>query len=156
MIAIIVAMDIDNLIGKNNTLPWYYPDDLAYFKKITTGKTVLMGRKTFESIISRNKKPLPNRKNIVLTSNLQFQYSGVEVIHDGNAYLKQTKEDVFVIGGKQVYELALPYAEQLYITRINKKYEGDTYFPLFQLEQFQLIQKEEQGDLCFCIYQRKI
>lgn len=82
MIALVVAMDKNNLIGRNNTLPWSYPEDLKYFKNLTLNKTVLMGRKTFLSIIALLGEPLPKRKSLVITSDVNFSYPGVEVIHD--------------------------------------------------------------------------
>ena len=135
MISLIVAMTKERVIGINNEMPWYYSEDLKYFKKITDGKTVLMGRKTFQSIISRNGKALPNRENIVLTRDKNFTYEGVEVIHDLEKYLLVNKDkDIIIIGGKEIYDLALPYCERLYITIINKSYEGDVYFPEIDYE----------------------
>lgn len=156
MISLIVAMTKERVIGINNEMPWYYSEDLKYFKKITDGKTVLMGRKTFQSIISRNGKALPNRENIVLTRDKNFTYEGVEVIHDLEKYLLVNKDkDIIIIGGKEIYDLALPYCERLYITIINKSYEGDVYFPEIDYEKFNLVNKKEHQDLSFCIYEVK-
>ena len=153
MISMIFAIDPTGLIGKNNDLPWDYPEDLQYFKYITLGKTVLMGVTTFESIVSRLKKPLPNRKSIV-ASLTDFSYPGVEVISDLESFLeKDHEEEIFVIGGKTIYEIALPYADRLYITHIKKVYEGDTYLDI-DLSNFKLIKSDDNEELNFAVYER--
>jgi dihydrofolate reductase len=150
----IFAMDPTGLIGKNNDLPWNYPEDLQYFKYITLNKTVLMGVTTFESIVSRLNKPLPNRKSIV-ASLTEFSYPGVQVISDLEAFLKEKHdEEIFVIGGKTIYEIALPYADKLYITHIKKVYEGDTYLDI-DLSDFTLVKSDDNQDLTFAVYERK-
>jgi dihydrofolate reductase len=155
MVSLIFAIDPNKLLGKGNDLPWYYPEDLQYFKKTTKGKTVLMGLETFRSILSRNGKPLPNRHSVVASLE-PFAYEGVEVIGDLIRYLKTPRgEEVFVIGGKTIYELSLPYADKLYITHINKVYEGNVYFNKLDLTNFALISETISGDLRFCIYERK-
>lgn len=155
MISLIFAIDPNKLLGKGNDLPWYYPEDLQYFKKTTKGKTVLMGLETFRSILSRNGKPLPNRHSVVASLE-PFSYEGVEVIGDLFQFLKTPRdEEVFVIGGKTIYELSLPYADRLYITHINKVYEGNVFFTKLDLTNFTLISEIASGDLRFCIYERK-
>ena len=128
-LSIIVAMDDNRLIGKDNALPWRLPADLAYFKKNTTGKTVLMGRKTFESI----GRALPNRRNVVISRNSAFVAEGCEVVGSIDAALDLTKDDeeVMVMGGASFYEQMLPSVNRLYITQIEGTYEGDAYFPDF-------------------------
>ena len=156
MIALVVAMDKNNLIGRNNTLPWSYPEDLKYFKNLTLNKTVLMGRKTFLSIIALLVEPLPKRKSLVITSDVNFSYPGVEVIHDLQAFLtNHPQEDIFIIGGKQVYEASLKYVEKMYITHINQEYEGDTYLEGINYQNFFLTKKTVCGDLSFCVYERR-
>jgi len=155
MISLIFAIDPNKLLGKGNDLPWYYPEDLQYFKKTTKGKTVLMGLETFRSILSRNGKPLPNRHSVVASLE-PFSYEGVEVIGDLFQFLKTPRdEEVFVIGGKTIYELSLPYADRLYITHINKVYEGNVFFTKLDLTNFTLISETASRDLRFCIYERK-
>lgn len=155
MISLIFAIDRNLLIGKGNDLPWDYPEDLKYFKKTTLHKTVLMGLETFQSILMRIGKPLPNRKSVV-ASLTPFEYPGVEVIGDLFAYLKEPKqEEVFVIGGKTIYKLSLPYADRLYITHIDAVHEGDVYFEGLDLSLFHLVSKEVVGKLSFCIYERR-
>lgn len=151
MLAIIVAIGPHNLIGKGNDLPWHYSEDLKYFKKVTMGKSVFMGYNTFLSIYGRLGKPLPNRKNYVLTYEETLP-GGAIPIHN----LKELPdEDIFVIGGKMIYEMMLPHAEYLYITHINKEYDGDVFFPEIKYENYDLISSEVSGDLNFCVYKKK-
>jgi len=155
MISLIWAWDINRLIGSNQDLPWHYPEDLKYFKSLTINKTVIMGRATFDSIIKRNKRPLPNRKNVVL-SHQESVHPLVDTIHDIPSYIENhPNEDIFVIGGKSVFELAMPFADKLYITEISRPYQGDTYLNDFDRNLFDLVSKKCENDLCFCIYERK-
>ena len=158
MISLIWAMDRNNLIGKDNDLPWHYKEDLAYFKEKTMGKKVIMGENTFYSIVSRINKPLPGRMNVVATLNKDFSYDGVEVTYDLISYLKlheEDEEDIFVIGGKQIYALALPYAKRLYITHIDKEYVGNVYFPKIDYDKYNVIYRNKVNELDFVIYERK-
>jgi dihydrofolate reductase len=149
----IFAMDPTGLIGKNNDLPWDYPEDLQYFKYVTLNKTVLMGVTTFESIVQRLNKPLPNRKSIVASLD-NYSYPGVEVINDLIGFLKKPhNEEIFVIGGKTIYEIAFPYADKLYITHIKKVFEGDTYLD-FDLSDFKLVKSDDNEELTFAVYER--
>lgn len=157
MINIIVAISKNNVIGRNGALPWHYPEDLKYFKEITMNQKVLMGKTTFESIVNKLGKPLPNRYNIVVTHDKSFQYDGVEIVNDLQSFIKEKKnENIFIIGGRQIYEQCLPYVHYLYITHINKEYEGDVYFPNIDFSKFQLVSKKDSNDLSFCVYQRVI
>lgn len=126
-----VAVAENGVIGKNNDLPWHLPEDLKHFKELTLGKTVLMGRKTFESIIARLKKPLPGRKNVVITRQKDYQApEGVLVFPNlESAFKKLSEEDVYVIGGAEIYKQALPLAKVLYMTHVLGKYDGDAFFP---------------------------
>ncbi|MFW6298044.1 MAG: dihydrofolate reductase [Bacillota bacterium] len=155
-LSIMVAMDKNRLIGKDNALPWHFKEDLKYFKRVTSGHTVLMGRKTFESIRASLGGPLPGRKNLVLSRSLDT-LDGAEVIHDATAYFKkaaQKDEEIFVIGGAEVFKAALPYANKLYITSIDAAYEGDTYFPDVDLSAYEKTQEETKGPLTFTVYER--
>ena len=158
MINIIVAIGVNNLIGKDNDLPWNYKEDLKYFKDVTMNKTVLMGEQTFYSIVSRIGKPLPKRNSIVATFDMKFNYEGVTVIHDLVKFLKENQdneEDIFIIGGKQIYNISLPYANKLYITHVLKEYEGNVFFPEIHYENYdkEIVRRSE--DLEFCVYTRK-
>jgi len=144
-LSIVVAMDDNRLIGKDNGLPWYLPADLAYFKKITTGNSILMGRKTYESI----GRALPNRRNIVITRNPEALFSGCEVVDSIDAALSITKNDneVMVIGGASLCEQLLPEVTRLYITQIKGKFKGDVYFPHYdQSEWLQISCESHQPD----------
>jgi len=148
MLSIIVAMTDERVIGRNNALPWHLSEDLKRFKKITMGSPIVMGRKTFGSI----GKALPGRRNIVITRNSAFKAEGAEVVHslDEALYLCERlegdKKDFFVIGGAEVFRLALPKAGRLYLTLIHKKFEGDVYFPEFDLKKdFKVIEKSDHA-----------
>ncbi len=139
-LSMIVAMDDNQLIGNNNALPWHLPADLAYFKKVTTGKTVLMGRKTHESIGF----PLPNRRNVIVSRNTDFTAEGCEVVGSIDAALELAKDDeeVMVMGGASFYEQMLPSIDRLYVTYIEGAYEGDAYFPAFDRGEFEQVSQQ--------------
>ena len=126
-LSIVVAMDEYRLIGKDNKLPWHLPADLAYFKKITTGKSIVMGRKTYDSI----GRPLPNRRNIVISRKSKTLITGCEVLSSIDEVLSITKDEdeVMIIGGASLCEQLLPQVSRLYITKIEGKFDGDVYFP---------------------------
>jgi dihydrofolate reductase len=131
MISLIVAAAHNNIIGKSNGLPWYLPADLRHFKEVTIGHPVIMGRKTFDSILARLGKPLPNRTNIIVTRDHGFVAEGVIVVHSlEEAYKHAKDQEVFVIGGAQIYEQALPVADRIYLTEVDADINGDTYFPI--------------------------
>lgn len=143
MISFIVAMDRNRVIGSNNQMPWHLPNDLKFFKETTTGNTIVMGRKTFESI----GRVLPNRKHIVLTkSNIDFP-DEVEVVQDVESIIQLSEanndEELFVIGGGNIFKQLLPYANKLYVTLINEKFEGDIFFPKISMEEWKEISKEK-------------
>lgn len=153
MISLIVAISKNNVIGLNNKLPWHYSEDLKYFKDTTMNKTVLMGKSTFISI----GKPLPKRHNIVVTRDLEFTHPGVEVINDLDAFINaKHDEEVFIIGGKQIYQQTLPFADKLYITYINREYQGDVFFPEVDYSLFEKISQRDSDELSFCVFQRKV
>lgn len=159
MISFIVAMDRQRLIGKNKSLPWHLPADLQYFKRITTGHAVIMGRKTYESI----GKPLPNRKNLVITRQKDLHLEGCitfSSVADLLAAVGQ-EEEAFVIGGAEVFQQFFPVAERMYITFIDDTFQGDTYFPAYDEEEWRLVRcvegiKDEKNpyDYRFTIWER--
>jgi len=151
MLSLIVGMTRNRVIGKNNSLPWHIPEDLKNFKEVTLNKTVVMGRKTFDSIVSMIGKPLPNRKNIVLSRSMQPQ-EGVEVC--SIQQILDLKEDAFIIGGASIYKQFLPYVDRMYISWIKKDYEGDSLFPEFSLDNFKVIEKKDFEEFEFVIYER--
>lgn len=147
----IVAMTNDRVIGKDGDLPWHLPEDLKFFKKTTLGHPIIMGRKTYDSI----GKPLPKRKNIVLTRNQDWQADGVEVIHaPEDIYELQLDVDkAFIIGGAEVYQLYLPLLDELIITHIAENYMGDTFFP--EYKEFFPNEKNIQKEIDFNIISHK-
>lgn len=141
MISLIFAMDRNRLIGQNNQLPWHLPADLQYFKRVTTGHTVIMGRKTYESI----GKPLPGRKNWVISRQQPLQLEGCTTFSSVAELLNalEAQEEAFVIGGAEVYRQFFPFADRLYITQLDEAFTGDTYFPEFSFDEWRLIQSEQ-------------
>ncbi|WP_429109391.1 type 3 dihydrofolate reductase [Aeromonas veronii] len=141
-ISMIAAMAHDRVIGKDNQMPWHLPADLAHFKRVTLGKPVLMGRKTFESI----GRPLPGRRNLVISRNPDYQAEGIEVVGSVEAALAllagSSVEVLMVIGGGHLYAEMLPSADCLYLTRIDLAVEGDTRFPAFDDGQWQRVDCE--------------
>ncbi len=146
-LALIWAMSRNRTIGRNNALPWHLPEDLQYFKRVTMGKPIIMGRKTWESI----GRPLPGRTNIVITKDENFTAPGIKVVHslDEARALAESiglidgAEEVVVIGGAQIYELALPAADRLYLTQVHAEVEGDAQFPMFDLTQWEELGRED-------------
>lgn len=162
MLSIIVAKAQNNIIGKDNKLLWHISEDLKRFKNLTTGHTIIMGRKTFESL----GKVLPNRKHIVFTQNPDFKINdeNVKIVHsmlEIQEYI-ENKEENFVIGGAMIYNLLMPYVNKLYITEIHKDFEGDAVFPKINLEVWNEISREKSRnaeennfDYDFVVYERK-
>ncbi|MGM0139004.1 dihydrofolate reductase [Enterococcus sp. DIV0755b] len=142
MLAAIWAQDQNGLIGKNEALPWYLPDDLKFFKEMTIGNTLIMGRRTFEGMGGR---PLPGRTTIILTRNPDYQApAGVYVIHDVNAvleYAQKKEHTVFIAGGAAVYTALLPFCDYIFRTVIEDSFEGDTYFPAIEWKNWRLVKK---------------
>jgi dihydrofolate reductase len=125
MIKIIVAVSKNGVIGGNNSLIWSLPNDMKRFKKITTGSAVVMGRKTYESI----GRSLPNRRNIIISRDNNLFIDQCEVVNSIEEALMLTNNDCFIIGGGEIYKQALPITDVIYLTRIDEEFEGDTYFP---------------------------
>lgn len=140
-IALIAAMDKHHVIGKDNEMPWHLPDDLKFFKTNTTGKTVIMGRKTFESI---GAKPLPNRRNLIISRNPAYAASGAEVFSSVEAALVtcDATSEIIIMGGGQLYLQMLAYANKLYVTMVDAQVEGDTVFPKWEESDWKTVFKE--------------
>ncbi|XQF89452.1 type 3 dihydrofolate reductase [Pseudoalteromonas espejiana] len=143
IISMIAAMANNRVIGLDNNMPWHLPADLQHFKKVTTGKPVIMGRKTFESI----GRPLPGRRNIIITRNENYSASGIETVTTPEAALDLVNEveEVMIIGGGNIYQQFLPLATRLYLTFIDLAVEGDTQFPDYQAEANWQIVDEQQN-----------
>ncbi|MDR2126408.1 MAG: dihydrofolate reductase [Prevotellaceae bacterium] len=158
--SIIVAIAENNAIGKNNSLLWHIADDLKYFKNITSGHTVIMGKNTW---LSLPVKPLPKRKNIIISQTLNMNEENVTVvrtIRDAIDICNENSEN-FVIGGAAIYEQFLPFADKLYITRVHRAFDADVFFPNIDTNKFTIISQsqiftDEQSGLkySFCIYEK--
>lgn len=156
----IVAMSQNRVIGKNNRIPWHLPDDLRYFKKVTSGHSIVMGRKTFESI----GRPLPHRENIVISRQRKLvSQQGVQLFHSVNEVTqycstKGENEEVFVIGGAEIYRTFFPKLHRIYLTLIHHHFDGDTFFPAFENENFSEIWREDHAEplpYSFLVFERK-
>ncbi len=166
-LSLIVAMSENRVIGKDNQLPWRISADLRYFKQMTMGRPLVMGRKTFESI----GRPLPGRKNIVVTKQNNWRSEGVDVFNSIESALDFAKSvakstdqtEVMVIGGANLYEQVLPLSSKLYITRVHANIEGDAFFPEFESSNWRLVSQEisepsekDQYACSFLVYDKKL
>jgi len=162
MISFIVAAAENNVIGKDNQLPWHLPSDMKYFKNQTWGMTVIMGRKSLESL----GKPLQGRKNIVVTRNKDWKQEGTEVAHSINEAIDLAKEtgvnEIFIIGGAEIFKEAMPFANRIYLTRIHHHFDGDAYFPEVSDAEWNLVQsrfcdadEKNQYPHTFQVWERK-
>ncbi|MFC7370885.1 dihydrofolate reductase [Fictibacillus iocasae] len=139
MISFVVAMDKNRLIGRNNELPWHMPNDLQYFKKVTLGKPIVMGRKTHESI----GRPLPGRENIVMTRDERYETEGCTVVSSVDDVISRDDAEICVIGGSDIFSLFMPHVTKMYVTEIHHEFEGDTYFPFFSKEDWTEVSREK-------------
>lgn len=153
-LALIVAHDPNLVIGKDGSLPWHYSEDLKYFKRITMGHPLLMGRGVFEEL---DEKPLPGRKNVVLSRSRTYDHVPTFAsIEEALEYLKSA-DMVFVIGGGEVYQQMISEADKLFVTEIHNTYDGDTYFPEYREDigsVWREIKREDHPDLSFVVYER--
>ena len=162
MLSIILAKASNNLIGKNNSLIWHLPEDLKRFKELTTGHTIIMGRRTFESL----GRVLPNRKHVILCNDMQMDVEDdrIEILEDISMLDKyiNSEEENFVIGGATIYRLLMPYASKMYITEIDQEFDGDVSFPEINKEEWDIVEvkkglKDEKNpyDYNYVTYVRK-
>lgn len=160
ILSMVVAHAANRIIGKDNDMPWHLPADLAYFKKTTLGKPVVMGRKTYESI----GRPLPGRLNIVISRDPAYQAEGITAVTsvDDALTFAGDVEEIMVIGGGAIYAHCMPAAQRLYITHIDAEIDGDTQFAEYDLNDWQKVSSElrladekNAYDLDFCVYERK-
>jgi dihydrofolate reductase len=145
ILSIIAAIGKNNELGKDNTLLWHMPADMKHFKETTSGHPVIMGRKTFESI----GKPLPNRENFVITRDLTYMRDSVNVYHSLEEVLnlfKDKNEEVFIIGGAEIYKQAMPFANKLYLTKVDSEAEADAFFPALGPEWQENSREEHPAD----------
>ncbi len=155
MIILIAALDPNFGIGINGKLPWSIKEDLALFKEKTLNHTIVMGRKTFESI----GKPLPKRNNLVVTRNMTFKHiSGIETIRDFNNFLNKntdTDELIYIIGGAEIYNMALPFAKRLALSFVKKVYNCDTFFPKFDINNYTEIESFDFEQFKYILLEKK-
>jgi len=139
MLSAIVAISENNVIGKDNELIWKLPRDMKHFKDTTTGHYIIMGRKTFES----NGRPLPNRTNVIITRDKDYKAEGCIVVYSLEDALKEAKNDseAFIIGGGVIYELAMPFVDRIYLTKIHHSFEGDTFFPELNMNEWNITEE---------------
>lgn len=143
IVSLIVAASDNDVIGKDNWMPWDLPAEIAYFRAVTRGKTVIMGRKTYDAV----GRPMPNRHNIIVSRDASKKIEGVDVVSSIEEALELAKKDdldeIFVIGGEQIYRLAMPFADRLYVTRVHTTIEGgEAFFPQFDTSQWKLTKNE--------------
>jgi len=157
MISMIVAYDQNRLIGADNKLPWHFKEDLQYFKEVTMGNDIFMGRLTFESILSYRNQPLPGRHHYVATRTTEYEFAAVTTVSDIETFITNYPADkeLFIIGGANIYAQLLPYVTRLYITEIKHTYEGDAWFPELDLSNWSATKKSETDDLRFMVYDLK-
>jgi dihydrofolate reductase len=142
MIKIIVAISKNKVIGKDNSLIWHLPSDLKRFKEITTGNAVIMGRKTYESI----GKPLPNRRNIIITRNENYEVEGCEVVNSLEEALLICYENCFIIGGAEIYKQSLPFTDEIYLTEVDNVFDGESFFPELGNEWYEVSNEKFEAD----------
>ena len=141
MVALIVAHAKQNVIGFNGDMPWSLPADLKRLKKLTTGNTIVMGRRTYETL----GRPLPNRRNVVLTANKDFTAEGIDVIHSIDE-IKELPGKVFIFGGSTIYRQTMHLVGEMYITVIDEQFAGDTFFPDYDLDEW-TVESHEDGTI---------
>ena len=155
-LSLIVATADNNVIGKDNKMPWHIPEDFKHFKAITMGKPCIMGRKTYESILNQLGKPLPGRTSIVI-SRSGYSHEGASVVESLEAAIEkgkaETDEEVMVIGGAQIYALTLPMADRVYLTRVHQSPEGDAFFPELD-EYWKQVEGEDHDGFSFLKFER--
>lgn len=153
MINLIWAMDENWLVGKDDLIPWHIKEDLLYFKSKVKGKTVVMGDTTYFSLKGYYKnRPLPYGKIYVASLDNNLKLEDAEVINDFKSFIENYNEEIWVTGGATIFKMALPYADNLYISFIKGKYEGNIYFPKFDLNEYKLIWKEDTERVLFSLY----
>lgn len=148
MIVLVAARSKNGVIGRDGHLPWNLPDELRHFKELTLGKTVVMGRTTFDSIVAQLGRPLPSRHNVVLTRDEFFEHLGVTVVHDPDEIIRGDKnipDEIYVIGGASLYAEMLPLANKLHMTEVDAEIDGDTYFPDYDMSEWREVGRSHHG-----------
>ena len=153
MISIVVAVSENGVIGVDNKLPWYIPEDLKNFKKITEGGTVIMGRKTYQSI----GKPLPNRVNIIISRNKSLKIPGCLVVNSIEEAIKKSEKNkgTFIIGGGEIYKKSLKFVDNVYLTKVHTEIKGDTTFPELEPKIWSLVSEKPKEGFSYLIFKKK-
>ncbi|MEE6210792.1 dihydrofolate reductase [Salarchaeum sp. III] len=157
-LSIVAAVAANGVIGREGGMPWHYPEDLEHFKETTTGHPVIMGRRTFESIRERIGGPLPDRTNVVLTSNpdsLPDGVVGVGSVEEAVSAARARNDEAYVVGGETVYQQFLPRADELILTELEAEYEGDTRFPDWDREAWKEVERDDREAFAFVTYRRR-
>lgn len=143
-IAFIVAMDVEGVIGRNNSLPWHLPDDMRWFRQHTLGKPCIMGRKTYDSLPVRF-RPLPDRLNIVVTRNPDYEAPGAVVVRSIEAALAAAgkAEEIIIVGGAELFRALIKFADRIYLTEVHGRVDGDVYFPEMKRDDWRIVFREE-------------
>ena len=153
---LIAALSENRVIGRDNAIPWHYPADLRHFRRVTRGHAVVAGRKTYETFQTR---PLPQRRNFVLTRNPAYWAAGAVVCQSLAEVLQRARsigsEKLFVLGGAQIYEQALPLADEMILTHLPIEVEGDAYFPAWDEGEWEVVERRCEGELVFATYRRR-
>ena len=152
MMTLIAAMTRGRVIGKGNAMPWRIPEEFKHFRKLTTGHTLIWGRKTFESV-----GRLPKRNIVVVSRSLPEGTEGVDVCRTLDEAIRKAQsygKEVFIAGGAEVYRQALPLADRLYLSYVKKDYEGDAYFPEFDAREWEVVREEDHPEFVFVVYER--
>jgi len=152
MVALIAAMAKNRVIGKAGKIPWNLPEDMAHFRELTMGHVIVMGRRTYEEI----GHPLPGRRTYLISSTMQVEDENCHTVLSLQEVLKREKDnDIFICGGAMLYREGMEVADRLYMTEIDQEIEGDTYFPEINLDQFEVVDRQEQsGGFAFVEYRR--
>lgn len=154
---LVAAVAENGVIGRDGGMPWHYPEDLAHFKQLTTGHPVVMGRRTYESIADRLGGPLPERTNVVLsTRDLDLREGAVqaESVEEALELAAERDDEVYVVGGASVYGQFLPRADEMVLTEIHERHEGDTTFPEWDRDNWEEVERDDREDLSFVLYVR--
>jgi dihydrofolate reductase len=157
LVSLVAALARNRVIGAGNRLPWHLPEDLKRFKRLTLGAPVIMGRKTYVSIMEQVGKPLPGRRNVVVTRQAGARWDGCEVVHSLAEALAAAggAPEVFVIGGAELYAQALPLGDRMYLTLLDADYEGDARFPAFDSSDWREVAREPGDGFAFVTYERR-
>ncbi|MFH0769832.1 MAG: dihydrofolate reductase [Candidatus Peregrinibacteria bacterium] len=149
IVSLIVAASENNVIGRENDLPWSLPDDLKFFREKTRGAPVIMGRKNFESIIRRNGRALPGRTNIVVTRQADWKHEGCVAVRSIEEAIErarqETREEIFIIGGGEIYRLAMSIANRIYLTRVHAEVPGDVFFPEISSDEWKEVSRQDHA-----------